>query len=77
MVLLPILHVTRKYISQEYFYKKIKMEKFLIQNFKEVVASILIIIGVLALLIMDDKISTSLRQYLYGFIGICIGYLFK
>ena len=53
------------------------MERFLIQHFKDVIASLLIIICVVALFIMDDKISNSLRQYMYGFIGLCIGYLFK
>jgi len=53
------------------------MKELVLKNYRELIAFVLIVICVLALLIMDKTISNSLRQYLYGFIGICIGYLFK
>jgi len=77
MVLLPILHVTRKNISQLYFYKNKKMEKFLTQNFKNIIASLLIVISLIILLEGDAKISNNLQNCLYGLIIACTTYLFK
>ena len=53
------------------------MDKFLMQNFKDVIASLLIVICLLALIIGDGKISGSLSQFLQTLITACIGYLIK
>jgi len=53
------------------------MIELVVKNFKDMIVLCLITISIVILAIMDGEISSSFRQFLYGFIGMCIGYLFK
>ncbi len=52
------------------------MEDFLNKNYKDLIASVLIVICLLALIFLDNRISASLRQTLGYIIVGCLGFLF-
>ena len=53
------------------------MKELIITRYKDLIAFILVLICVIALFILDTKITDSLRQKLYAIIGICSGFLFR
>jgi hypothetical protein len=53
------------------------MKELLFKNYKDIIALFLIVICFLALVIMDSKISDSLRQTLSWIITGCIGFIFR
>lgn len=53
------------------------MKELVLKNYKDIIALFLIVICFLALVIMDGRISDSLRQTLSWVIVGCIGFIFR
>lgn len=53
------------------------MKNIIQRNYKDVIALVIILISIVSLIFMDNRISDSLRQFLYSLIGICTGYIFR
>jgi hypothetical protein len=53
------------------------MKELILKNYKDVIAFTLILLCISALLILDNKISDSLRQTLGWIITGCLGFIFR
>lgn len=53
------------------------MKELIIKNYRDIIASFLILICIMILVIMDGRISHSLRQTLAAIITGCLGFIFR